>query len=118
MVLKTAGKGLELKMDVDRQVLQKTGEDLAYVIIYLTDEDRILQTSADRKVSVTVEGAGVLQGFGSADPKTTENFFDTERTTFDGKVLAVIRSKAETGIIAVTASAEGCESKTVTLQVS
>jgi beta-galactosidase len=87
-------------------------------MISLTDEAGILQTSADRIVSVTVEGAGILQGFGSSDPKSTENFFDTERTTFDGKVLAVVRSKAEAGTITVTASAEGCRSKTITLQVS
>lgn len=117
MVLATAGKGLELELGVDRGVLQATGEDLAYVMISLTDEAGILQTSADRKVSVTVEGAGALQGFGSADPKSTENFFDTERTTFDGKLLAVIRSKAEAGTITVTASAEGCSSKTITIQV-
>lgn len=118
MVLETAGKALELKMDVDRGVLQATGEDLAYIMISLTDEAGILQTLADRKVSVTVEGAGVLQGFGSADPKSTENFFDTERTTFDGKVLAVVRSKAEAGTITVTAAAEGCRSNTIMLQVN
>lgn len=118
MVLETAGKELELKMDVDREVLEATGEDLAYVMISLTDEAGILQTSADRKVSVTVEGSGVLQGFGSADPKSTENFFDTARTTFDGMVLAVVRSKAEAGMITVTASAEDCSPKTISIQVN
>lgn len=117
MVLSTAGKALELKMDVDRKKLQATGEDLAYVMISLTDEAGILQTSADKRVSINVEGAGVLQEFGSADPRSTENFFDTERRTFDGKVLAVVRSKAEAGTITVTASAEGCSSRTTVIQV-
>lgn len=113
MVLNTAGEGLELKIESDREALKATSEDLAYILISLTDETGILQTSADRKVSVTVEGTGILQGFGSADPMSTENFFDTEKTTFDGKVLAVVRSKTEVGTITVTASAEGCNAKTI-----
>ncbi|RCW43498.1 glycoside hydrolase family 2 TIM barrel-domain containing protein [Paenibacillus prosopidis] len=118
MVLQTAGKGLELKLENDRAELQATGADLAYIMISLTDENGILQTAADRKVSISVEGAGTLQGFGSADPKSQENFYDTERTTFDGKVLAVVRSHSEAGTITVTASAEGCAPKRITIQVS
>jgi beta-galactosidase len=117
MVLKTAGKELVLKMYSDKEVLQATGEDLAYVMISLTDEAGILQTASDRKVSITVEGAGTLLGFGSADPKGTENFFDTERTTFDGRVLAVIRSKADSGTITVNAAAEECSAQTINIQV-
>lgn len=117
MVLRTAGEGIQLKVDCDREKLAATGQDLAYIMVSLTDEAGILQTSADRKVSITVEGAGVLQGFGSANPLSTENFFDTERTTFDGKVLAVVRSKEEAGTITVTASAESCSPKTIAIQV-
>ncbi|WP_419875418.1 glycoside hydrolase family 2 TIM barrel-domain containing protein [Candidatus Pristimantibacillus sp. PTI5] len=117
MVLTTAGKGLQLKLENDHEELQSSGADLAYIMIALTDENGILQTAADRKVSVTVEGAGTLQGFGSADPKSLENFCDAERTTFDGKVLAVVRSKSEAGAITVTASAEGCATQSITIQV-
>lgn len=117
MSLQTAGDGLKLRLDSDRDELKATGQDLAYVMISLTDENGILQTARDRKVSIKVEGAGVLQGFGSANPRSTENFFDTEATTFDGKVLAVIRSEREAGHITVTASAEDCEPKTITIRV-
>lgn len=117
ILLKTAGQGVELKLESDREQLQASGSDLAYIMISLTDENGILQNEADRKVSITVEGAGTLQGFGSADPKSLENFYDHERTTFDGKVLAVIRSKAEAGTITVTASAEGCAAKATVISV-
>jgi beta-galactosidase len=117
MVLQSAGKELEIKMDVDRNVLNASGEDLAYMMISLTDEAGILQTASDRKVSITVEGSGTLIGFGNADPKSTENFFNTQRKTYDGKVLAVIRPNTESGTITVTASAEGCSPKTISVQV-
>lgn len=117
MVLQSAGQGLALKLNSDRKELNASGSDLAYIMISLTDENGILQDATDRKVSITVEGAGSLQGFGSADPKSLENFFDTERTTFDGKVLAVIRSKSEVGVIKVTASAEGCPPEEIAITV-
>ncbi|MDP9697646.1 beta-galactosidase [Paenibacillus intestini] len=109
MKLQSAGEELELAVKVDRESLQATGSDLAYINISLRDGMGTLQTAVDRKVSIAVEGEGILQGFGSADPTSLENFFDTERTTFDGKVLAVIRSKAKAGAITVTVSADGCK---------
>jgi beta-galactosidase len=117
MLLKTAGQGLQLKLENDRDELKASGADLAYITISFTDEHGILQTAADRKVAITVEGSGTLQGFGSADPKSQENFYDTERTTFDGKVLAVVRSKTEAGTITVTATAEGCDPQTIVIPV-
>jgi beta-galactosidase len=116
MVLQTAGEGLRLKLENDREVLQATGSDLAYIMISLTDEHGNLHTAADRNVSITVEGAGTLQGFGSADPMSLENFSDRERTTFDGKVLAVVRSTNDSGPITVTASAAGCASQSIMIQ--
>ncbi|WP_138750763.1 glycoside hydrolase family 2 TIM barrel-domain containing protein [Paenibacillus sinopodophylli] len=117
MILRTAGKELKLNVESDRVELQSTSADLAYIMISLVDEEGILQASSDRKISISVEGAGTLQGFGSADPKSLENFYDLERTTFDGKVLAVVRSKSERGTITVNASADGCAPQSITIQV-
>lgn len=115
--LKTAGDDLKLKVDCDRKEINKVGGDLAYVMISLTDENGVLQTAKDRKVSVKVEGPAVLQGFGSADPMSLENFFDAERTTFDGYVLAVVRPQGETGKASVTVSADDCETRVIELNI-
>ncbi len=92
-------------------------DDLAYVAIELRDGGGTLQTAADRKVSLKVEGAGYLQGFGSAAPASEENFFDECRTTYYGRVLAVVRSGDASGTIRLTASAEGLETATVEIEV-
>ena len=75
MSLQTAGDGLKLRLDSDRDELKATGQDLAYVMISLTDENGILR-SKNRKVSIKVE-VQVCWGFGSANPRAL-NFFDTE----------------------------------------
>jgi beta-galactosidase len=59
---------------------------------------------------VTVDGPGVLQGLGSANPVTEESFTDSTCTTFDGRALAVIRPTGE-GSITVTITADGCDTQ-------
>ncbi|WMT41325.1 DUF4982 domain-containing protein [Paenibacillus sp. D2_2] len=114
-VLHSASGAVLLDVDVDRTEIVANDKDLSFITITLVDQEGNLYNTADRKVSVRVEGAGMLQGFGSADPKSDEEFFATERTTFDGKVLAVIRPTS-VGTIAVTVSAEGCASKSVKIE--
>lgn len=105
--LQTAGEQIQLEVNADRTEL--TAGDISYLAISLKDNKGVLNTAADRKITVSVDGAGILQGLGSADPYSEKNFFDTERTTFYGKALAVVRAKNEAGQIKVTVSAEGCE---------
>lgn len=115
--LETADDHVELSVDCDRRVLKRNCGDLAYLMISLVDNKGRLNPFAKKQVRVDVEGSGVLQGFGSADPVSLENFFDHKRTTFDGKVLAVIRPGRLAGHITVKISADGCDSKFVNLEV-
>lgn len=112
MAIQSATGDVRLKAEADRAEIIASDKDLSFVMISLEDAHGNLYNTADRKVYVRVEGPGVLQGFGSADPKSSENFFDSERTTFDGYVLAVIRP-SDAGLISVTLTADGCEPKLV-----
>ncbi|ABW12601.1 glycoside hydrolase family 2 sugar binding [Parafrankia sp. EAN1pec] len=113
--LRSATGEVRLDAAADRTRITADDTDLAYVALTLVDGAGNLYNTADRKVAVEVTGPAVLQGFGSADPRPTENFFDTVRTTFDGRALAVIRPTAP-GSITVTATAEGCEPSTVRIE--
>ncbi len=115
MQLQTAGERLYLEVETDCTQFKADGADLSYMMISVTDDKGILNMSKLLPVSVAVEGPGVLQGFGSADPYSTDNFFDTTRTTFDGKVLAVVRSLRTSGEIRVTITAPGCEARIIVL---
>ncbi len=105
--LHTAKDEVSLCLTPDRIKIGKN--DLVYVAIELRDADGTLQTSADRKVCLKAEGAGAVQGYGSADPLSEENFFDESRTTCYGRAMAVIRSAEDAGIIRLTACADGLE---------
>jgi beta-galactosidase len=113
--LMSAASQVNLRVEIDRNQIAADDNDLAFVEISLVDDKGILKPLADRKVSIKVEGAGTLQGFGSANPMTEANYFDTVHTTFDGKALAVIRPTAS-GIINVMVEAEGCIAQTVKIE--
>ena len=105
--LKTAGAELVMRASVDNETLRANGEDLAFVTVELTDADGVANPFARREIQVSVEGAGELQGYGSADPQPTRGYQDTCWETYDGKVMAVVRAGSESGTIRVRFTAEG-----------
>lgn len=66
-----------------------TGE-VVYVNIAIMDSKGVIESTADEKLQVTVEG-GELLGFGSANPRTKERFDAGEYTTYYGTALAAVR---------------------------
>ena len=99
----------------DRTAIRADDTDLAYVAIELQDTDGNLATDHDRDVSVTVAGPGILAGLGTGRPQTEERFDAAHCTTYDGRALAIIRP-LQAGAITVTVSADGYDSRTVTVQ--
>jgi beta-galactosidase len=112
MALPSATEEISLHVDLDRAVIAADPEDLAFASLSLVDDDGTVHVSRDRPVDVQVEGCGVLQALGSANPATEEGFSGTRCTTFEGRALAVVRPTGE-GRITLRASAEGCEPQQV-----
>jgi hypothetical protein len=115
-VLRTAGETVQLALALDRESVRSEG-DLAFVEISLVDADGLGHVCVDREVTVTVSGAGVLQGLGSANPCSTDDYTASTCTTFLGRALAVARATAE-GVITVTVESAGTRSATVTITAS
>ena len=113
----TATTPARLTATADRTDLRNDDADLAFVAVELRDDNGVLITTADRAVTVEVEGAGVLAGMCSANPKTAERFDADTWRTFDGRALAVVRPSA-TGEVVVTVSADGLGPVRLTLSVA
>lgn len=71
------------------QETAKPGE-IVYVPVNMTGENGIVESNADRKVTVTVEN-GELLAFGSANPCTTEQYHTGTFTTYYGRAMAIVR---------------------------
>lgn len=75
----------------------------------LADRDGvpIYARTGDRKVKVSVTGAGVLAGAGNGNPMDAASLQSGERATFHGRLVAVVRAGATAGAIHVEVAAEG-----------
>jgi beta-galactosidase len=108
---------VELRVVVDRERIDASERDLAYVDIALVDDAGTVRTGGDQPVTVTVDGPAVLQGFGSANPCTEETFGSETHDTFLGRALAVVRPTGP-GTITVAVSAKDCDDRTVTIEAT
>ena len=112
--LVSAGDVRAVRVAADRSALRADDSDLSYLTIELVDADDVVSTTGDRSITVTVTGAGVLQGLGSARPVTAGTYTGDTHTTFEGRALAVIRPTG-VGAIKITVAAEALDPVTVTV---
>lgn len=111
--IRTAEKA-KLSVRADAEEIPADGSDIAYVDVMLCDENGNLDASSADEVTVEIEGPGVIAGFGSADPKSEENYFDTKAKLYEGRVRAAIRGTGE-GTVTITFT-KGEERESVTLK--
>ena len=78
----------------------KSGE-IVYVDVSMMGENGVVESNADRKLTVNVTG-GKLLAFGSANPRTEERFDSGSYTTYYGKALAVILTEDSEITVEVT----------------
>lgn len=112
--LRSASDHVELRLHADRMKLKADDRDLSYIDILITDENGIVQNMADRRVQVSVGGAGMLVGLGSANPVGSDSFRSDTATTHDGHAQAIIRPTGK-GVIDVRIAAEGLKEKCLIL---
>ncbi len=101
----------------DKKELVANGEDFSFIDIAVTDRQGIVKAWPERVVSIQVDGAGTLAGFGSANPVNAERFDQNHHTTYQGRLQAVVRSTRTAGNVRVTLSAEGLAPVTITIPV-
>jgi beta-galactosidase len=107
--LRTAGAPAAVKLVTDRRQVRANGEDLVYVSAELVDADGVpvYARDGDRGFRVTVKGAGTLAGAGNGNPMDAASLQSGERSTFHGRLVAVVRAGREAGPIEVEFAGEG-----------
>jgi beta-galactosidase len=113
--LETVGEPVALVLKTDCNQLAAGYEDLSYITCEIVDENGRHVPYADNSISIEVTGQGKLQGMGTGNPVSTEGYVGPSRSAYNGKVLAVVRSKEE-GKILVMAKAEGLGAASLELE--
>lgn len=107
-VVRTAESSVKLNITASRDTLEIEKEQISFLSVSLVDDNGILHTDKERLVKIEAEEGLQILGFGSADPYSKENFFDSKRTTYRGKLLAAIRGTRK-GIFKVKLSCDDCK---------
>lgn len=108
-LIPTAKDEVKISAYADAEKIPADAGDICYVEIRMVDEDGNLNPGTDKKVTAGIEGPGAILGFGSADPSSDENYFDTTAKAYEGRLRAAIRGTGEKGTITVSLKAEDCE---------
>lgn len=114
--IRTAKSESRIQTELTKTKIASDGSEISYISIAIVDEDGTVHSDREWNVTIAVEDVIELLGFGSADPYSQENFYDTSRTTWHGRALAVVRGR-EKGTGRVNISAEGCEAVSMDLQI-
>ncbi len=115
-VICTAGKPAKITLDVDREQIEATGRDLAYVTVRIEDKDGNLCPFADNRVKFSIEGDGVVLATDNGDAASVEPFQQSNCKAFNGLVLAIVRSGKTASELTVKATSKGLKSSSINIK--
>jgi beta-galactosidase len=116
--LETAGKAVSLRLEADRPRLRAEYGDLAYITVTLIDEGGRRVPWATDLVQVTSSGAGEIIALGTADPLCEDLYTARQRTSYQGRLVAVVRASGQPGLILFDAASAGLKSVGLSIEVA
>ncbi len=115
--LETAGMPEKIRLVPETDTLKADGESLAYVRVELTDAAGVVVPDAAVRLCAEATGAACIQGFGTGNPVTEDNYTRGKCVSFRGTALAVLRSGYDPGETRLKVTAEGLGAAEITLPV-
>lgn len=115
--IQTHGEATQLKATVIKRDYFANGEDLVYFEIDILDANGNLVTNANHLIHFDVSENGELVGVDNGNPAEISSFKASSRKAFNGKVLAIVQTKYQSGDLTITASSQGLQSASETVTV-
>ncbi|WP_392675779.1 glycoside hydrolase family 2 TIM barrel-domain containing protein [Streptomyces sp. LN785] len=115
--LTTVGAPVGLRLVPDVEELTTARDDLAHVLVEVTDSRHRVVPDATVKVAFETYGAGELAAVGNGNPHNVDSFKQPRRHTWHGTALAILRPDRRPGHVTLTARAAGLRPATLTLPV-
>lgn len=115
--LKTAGKPAGILLTADKTEISNTWDDVSFVTASVVDADGIICPDVDKLISFAVSDEGIISAVDNGDPEGHEAYQASGRHVFNGKCIAIIKAKAASGKITVTASSPELASGSVMIEI-
>lgn len=115
--VKTAGEAAKIILKADRNMIDADGKDLSFITATIADKNGVLVPGANNLVAFKVSGEGFIAGVDSGDPVSHEPFKADKHTAMNGLALAILQSNGKKGKVTLTATADGLNAATITIEV-
>lgn len=114
--LKTSGEPVAIKAISDKTTLSRSRKELAHITIDIVGKNGVTVYDANNEISINIEGPAELLGLESGSSTSHEDYKAGKRKAFNGKLLAYIQSKPKNGVIKLTITSPGLETKIIELK--
>ena len=110
----TAGAPAKLALSSDKTAVSTASDDLVYIICDVQDKNGTLCPSADNSVVFTVVG-GTIIGTDNGHGANVEKLSGSRHSAFSGKCLCVVKHDGASGVMKITATANGLTAGTISV---
>jgi beta-galactosidase len=111
--LKTSGDAYAIKTVADRSSFEANKKQLAHIEIEIVDKVGVPVYNANSEITVHVDGAAKLLGLESGSLVSHEDYKSNKRKALNGKLLAYIQSQQKAGVVKVTITSPGLQTKVI-----
>jgi len=113
--VRTTGEPVSLAIESDRQNLFADGRGVAHLTVRVVDARGDVVPGTTNRISFDVQGAASLIGVDNGNPADHDSYKEPQRHAYRGRVLAVLQSTRDAGVVRVKVHAEGLTDASVEL---
>lgn len=110
----TAGAPAKLALSSDKTAVNTASDDLVYITCDVLDKNGTLCPNADNSVTFTVAG-GTIIGTDNGHGANVEKLSGSTHAAFSGKCLCVVKHDGASGVMKITATANGLTAGTISV---
>ena len=110
----TAGTPAKLALSSDKTAVSTASDDLVYITCDVQDKNGTLCPNADNSVVFTVVG-GTIIGTDNGHGANVEKLSGSSHSAFSGKCLCVVKHDGASGVMKITATANGLTAGTISV---
>ena len=110
----TAGAPAKLALSSDKTAVNTASDDLVYITCNVLDKNGTLCPNADNSVVFTVVG-GTIIGTDNGHGANVEKLSGSTHAAFSGKCLCVVKHDGASGVMKITATANGLTAGTISV---
>ncbi len=114
---KTTGEPVQIRLTPDRNEINADGDDLSFVTVETLDADGIPVPTANNEIQFKIENGATIAGVDNGNPVSHESMKGSSIKMFNGKCLVVVQAGDDSGVVKLTASADGLKTDQIKIKL-